>query len=101
MATMKKNRAQCLKCLEIIESKDIHRIYCKCGAIFVSGGIKTPKNGSIDAALFKELYQYDGSINFPIAQCDLCKHTQKSIGSISMTVECLHCHADYKHLSLL
>jgi len=33
------NKAQCLKCKDIIESKHRHDFrYCKCGAIFVDGG---------------------------------------------------------------
>lgn len=33
------NKAQCLKCKDIIESKHTHDFrYCKCGAIFVDGG---------------------------------------------------------------
>lgn len=33
------NRAQCVKCLDVIESKFTHDfVSCKCGAIFVDGG---------------------------------------------------------------
>ena len=34
-----KNKAQCMKCLDIIESKYTHDfVSCKCGDIFVDGG---------------------------------------------------------------
>lgn len=34
-----RNAAQCLKCLDTIESKTVHNwVSCKCGAIFVDGG---------------------------------------------------------------
>lgn len=34
-----KNKAQCKKCEDIIESKHVHDFRrCKCGAIFVDGG---------------------------------------------------------------
>ncbi len=35
-----KNRAQCAKCKDIIESKHVHDfVSCKCGAICVDGGL--------------------------------------------------------------
>lgn len=41
-----RNRAQCLKCFDIIESK--HRndfVSCKCGAIFIDGGKDYVRSG--------------------------------------------------------
>jgi len=36
---MTRNRAQCRKCKDIIESKHVHDfVTCKCGAISVDGG---------------------------------------------------------------
>lgn len=35
----KRNRAKCLKCLDVIESKHRHDfVYCKCGSFAVDGG---------------------------------------------------------------
>jgi len=36
---IKRNKAKCLKCGDIIESKHVHDfVTCKCGEIFVDGG---------------------------------------------------------------
>lgn len=41
-----RNRAQCFKCFDIIESKDRHDfVYCKCGAIFIDGGKDYVRSG--------------------------------------------------------
>lgn len=53
---MYKNKAQCLKCGDVIESK--HRYdfkSCKCGEIFVDGGIESSSAGAIDPKNFKSL----------------------------------------------
>jgi len=40
MLKILKNKAQCNKCKDIIESKYRHDfVQCKCGAIFVDGGL--------------------------------------------------------------
>ena len=45
-----RNRCQCRKCLDIIESKHRHDfVQCKCGAIFTDGGIDYIRRGFIDA----------------------------------------------------
>ena len=41
-----KNKAQCAKCDDIIESKHRHDfVRCKCGAIFVDGGKEYMRRG--------------------------------------------------------
>lgn len=45
-----RNRCQCRKCLDIIESKHRHDfVQCKCGAIFTDGGTDYIRRGFIDA----------------------------------------------------
>lgn len=40
------NKAQCLECMDIIESKTVHDfISCKCGASFVDGGKEYIRRG--------------------------------------------------------
>lgn len=35
-----RSRAQCMKCFDIIESHHVHDfVQCKCGAIFLDGGL--------------------------------------------------------------
>ena len=41
-----RNAAQCRKCNELIESSHVHDLKsCKCGAIFVDGGLDYIKRG--------------------------------------------------------
>ena len=41
-----KNKVQCKKCLDIIESKHVHDfVQCKCGSIFVDGGLDYQRVG--------------------------------------------------------
>lgn len=40
MKNLKKNKAQCKLCLDVLESKHVHDwVSCKCGAIFIDGGL--------------------------------------------------------------
>jgi len=44
--TILKNKAQCKKCKDIIESMDVHDFrQCKCRAIFVDGGREYLRRG--------------------------------------------------------
>jgi hypothetical protein len=51
-----KNKAKCLKCKDIIESKSRHDfVECKCGEIFVDGGQDYFRWGAKDIKNFKRL----------------------------------------------
>ena len=51
------NRAKCLKCGDIIESKSIHDfVSCKCGEIFVDGGQEYFRAGAKDTKNFQPMY---------------------------------------------
>lgn len=53
---IKVNKAQCLKCNDIIESKHVHDfVSCKCGCIFVDGGLEYLRRGAEDFKFLKEL----------------------------------------------
>lgn len=42
-----RNRIQCRICGDIIESTDVHDIkFCKCGAVFVDGGLEYLHRGA-------------------------------------------------------
>lgn len=46
MAKLKRNRAQCRKCGDVIESRTVHDFrQCKCGAMFVDGGLDYLRRG--------------------------------------------------------
>ena len=58
MRKIKINRAQCLKCGEIIESKLKHDfVWCDCGTIFVDGGRNYLRRGG-DSKYLKELSEF-------------------------------------------
>ena len=51
-----KNAARCLKCHTVIESKHRHDWRaCKCGNIFVDGGLDYLRAGAQDMGLFQDL----------------------------------------------
>lgn len=51
-----RNRAKCLKCLDIIESKHVHDfVTCTCGEIFVDGGNEYWRAGAYDFNNFHRL----------------------------------------------
>jgi len=53
---IKVNKAQCLLCGDVIESKHRHDfVECKCGNVFVDGGKDYLRRGFIDSNSFKEL----------------------------------------------
>jgi len=59
-----RNRAKCLKCGDIIESKHRHDfVRCKCDAIFVDGGHSYLRRGAKDLndieELSEEVYEDD------------------------------------------
>ena len=44
-----RNRAQCRKCEDVIESKHRHDfVRCKCGAIYIDGGLEYTRGGAKD-----------------------------------------------------
>lgn len=66
--TILKNKAQCLKCGDIIESKYVHDfVHCKCGEIFVDGGKMYLRRGAKNWKNFRDLYESreHDSINLP------------------------------------
>jgi hypothetical protein len=58
VTTIKRNRARCRKCGDVIESKDRHDWKrCNCGAIFVDGGLDYLRRGG-DPQDLDELSEY-------------------------------------------
>ncbi len=56
---IKVNKAQCLQCLEVIESKHRHDyVACKCGGLAVDGGVDYLKR-SYGPSKYKELSTYE------------------------------------------
>lgn len=54
-----RNRLQCLKCEDIIESKHRHDFkFCKCGACFVDGGLDYIRRGG-DITFIKDLSEWE------------------------------------------
>lgn len=54
-----KNKAQCMKCGDVIESKHQHDfVRCKCGAIFTDGGTDYIRRGAEDISYIKDLSEY-------------------------------------------
>lgn len=52
-----RNRAKCLKCGDIIESKSVHDfVSCSCGEIFVDGGQEYFRAGAKDEKNFQGMY---------------------------------------------
>jgi len=57
-----RNRAQCLKCMDIIESTYRHDfVGCSCGAIFVDGGTDYLRRGG-KMNNMKELSEYENDL---------------------------------------
>ena len=55
-----RNRAQCRKCNDIIESKHRHDfVRCKCGSIFIDGGLEYLRGGAKDLNDIIDLCEYD------------------------------------------
>jgi hypothetical protein len=58
---IKANKAQCLKCGDIIESKSVHDwVQCSCAAVFVDGGKEYLRRGGNPEDV-KELSEYEES----------------------------------------
>lgn len=56
---LRSNKARCKKCDTIVESKSVHDYQrCKCGAIFVDGGLEYCRRGASDFELLEELSEY-------------------------------------------
>lgn len=54
--TITKNAAQCLICMDIIESKSVHDfITCSCGNLSVDGGHDYCKRSCMDMSKIKDL----------------------------------------------
>jgi len=53
------NKAQCLVCGDIVESRSRHDFrYCSCEAMFVDGGKEYLRRGAKNLSLVKELSEY-------------------------------------------
>ena len=61
---IKSNKAQCLKCMDIIESKHRHDfVGCKCGALAVDGGKDYLRRvGDLSINSYKDLSEYEEDI---------------------------------------
>ncbi len=60
MEKIKRNRAQCLKCKDIIESKSQNDfVRCSCGEIFVDGGLIYSRRGCTNWKNFKEMVEFE------------------------------------------
>jgi tRNA(Ile2) C34 agmatinyltransferase TiaS len=63
VSKLTRNAAKCLKCGDEIESKHQHDFkYCKCGSVFVDGGLAYTRRGWPSGKpedSFKELSTYD------------------------------------------
>lgn len=54
------NRAKCLKCGDVIESKYRHDwVQCSCGEIFIDGGIDYCRAGANDFKNFQDMSEYE------------------------------------------
>lgn len=61
-----KNAAQCLECLDIVESKHRHDfVSCRCGAMFTDGGLSYIRRGAKDADRVLDLSEYEVSVTEP------------------------------------
>ena len=59
-----RNRAQCMKCKDSIESKSRHDfVMCSCGEIFVDGGQDYFRWGANDVANFRRIDDEDTNNN--------------------------------------
>jgi DNA-directed RNA polymerase subunit RPC12/RpoP len=53
-----RNKAKCLKCGDVIESKSVHDfVRCSCGEIFVDGGKEYYRAGAVDFKNFYFMYE--------------------------------------------
>ena len=58
------NKAQCLKCKEILESKDVHDYKtCSCGYLSVDGGLEYCKRNCQDFLAYKEMSVTERELN--------------------------------------
>lgn len=60
MKKIKLNAAKCLKCKQIIQS--IHRynfVECKCGSIFVDGGLDYIRHGYKHSAIYENMSEFE------------------------------------------
>ena len=56
MSTIVRNRAKCLLCRDVIESKSRHQfVTCTCAALYVDGGTAYLRRGATDLTQFEEL----------------------------------------------
>lgn len=54
------NRARCRKCNDIVESNSVHHYQsCRCGAIFVDGGLEYVRRGYDEPGSFEDLCEYE------------------------------------------
>ncbi len=61
---IKVNKAKCLVCGDIVESKHRHDfVKCSCGSMFVDGGLDYLRRGAKDFNNVEELSEYDNTEN--------------------------------------
>lgn len=54
-----RNKMQCLKCGDILESKGLHHfVSCSCGNLSIDGGTECPRTISADVGKVKSLWEY-------------------------------------------
>jgi len=60
MIKLKSNKAKCLICNTIAESKHRHDFcFCQCGAMFVDGGLDYLRRGGKDLSQIEDLSEYE------------------------------------------
>ena len=60
ITVIKSNKAKCLICNDVIESKTVHDFKtCKCGNLHVDGGLHYLKRGAKDFNKYEELSEYE------------------------------------------
>ena len=57
---IKNNKAQCLICGDIVESRRVHDfVMCSCGNLSVDGGREYTRRAFQDSSMYKELTEYE------------------------------------------
>lgn len=60
ITVIKSNKAKCLICNEVIESKHVHDYQtCKCGNLSVDGGLHYLKRAAKDFSKYEDLSDYE------------------------------------------
>lgn len=64
MIKLKSNKAKCLVCNTIVESK--HRrdfCWCECGAMYVDGGLDYLRRGGTDLSKIQDMSEYEETVD--------------------------------------